>query len=48
MHFTIIMGDRVEVPGMSGVVFFLLLKTLADWIMHVIEHRPGRKLTTKN
>jgi hypothetical protein len=45
MHFTIIMGDRMAAYGMEELVFFLLLKTLADWIMHVIEHRPGRKLT---
>nr|MCU0600492.1 DUF6498-containing protein [Desulfobacterales bacterium] len=41
MHFTIIMGSWMADAGMGELAFFLLLKTLADWIMHVVEHRPG-------
>ena len=35
MHFTIILGGFLS----GGLLLFLLLKTLADAIMHVVEHR---------
>jgi hypothetical protein len=35
MHLTIVLGFFLS----SRLLFFLLLKTLADVIMHVVEHR---------
>jgi hypothetical protein len=36
MHLTIILGAAI---GSAGLVFFLILKTVADMIMHVVEHQ---------
>ena len=42
MHLTIIIGGSVSgSPAM--LLFFLVLKTLADVLMHVVEHRLMRK-----
>ena len=38
MHLTIIFGSILGV----GLLFFLMLKTLADGLMHIIEHAPTR------
>jgi hypothetical protein len=35
MHLTLTLGFFISSP----LLFFLLLKTLADAIMHVVEHR---------
>lgn len=43
MHLTIILGDQFSDAAKNGLLFFLMLKTVSDWIMHVIEHRAGRK-----
>jgi len=43
MHLTIIIGSSLFASSGSSalvLVFFLLLKTLADGIMHVVEHLP--------
>ncbi len=40
MHLTLILGAFFS--G-AGLLFFLLLKTMADMIMHVVEHRPCKK-----
>jgi hypothetical protein len=38
MHAFIVLGAFAAGPG-GGLVFFLILKTLADGVMHAIEHR---------
>jgi hypothetical protein len=38
MHLFIVLGAFAMGPG-GGLVFFLILKTIADEVMHVIEHR---------
>lgn len=42
LHLTIIFGSFL-VTGVAGLIFFLVLKTIADLIMHGVEHaRPLR------
>ena len=38
MHFTIIFGSSLAGDGRGTLIFFLGLKTLADVIMHMVEH----------
>jgi hypothetical protein len=40
LHLTIIFGSFL-VTGAAGLVFFLILKTVADLIMHGVEHARG-------
>ncbi len=40
MHATLIFGLLLK--GSSALIFFLSLKTLADMVMHTMEHRRGR------
>ena len=41
MHLTIIFGNSVAGGSTGTLVLFLGLKTLADLVMHMIEHRDG-------
>ncbi len=43
LHLTIIFGSFL-VKGMGGMILFLSLKTLADLIMHGVEHARGAEL----
>ena len=46
MHLTIIIGFGLLMNGSSSTLvlaLFLLLKTLADVTMHIVEHRTGRQ-----
>jgi hypothetical protein len=39
MHFTIMLGTNAAVGGTSAVLIFGALKTVADVLMHYLEHR---------
>ena len=42
MHLTIVLGESLA--GTENILFFGLLKTVADTFMHVVEHkRLGHK-----
>ena len=46
MHMTILIGSMIALGGNFGAMvlpFFLILKTVADAIMHIIEHQVIRK-----
>ena len=43
MHLTIILGGAVGSTGTGTLLFFLVLKTVADVIMHRIEHSSALK-----
>ena len=48
MHLTIILGGVLITEGSMNtlvLLLFLVLKTLADVIMHIIEHRTGQRET---
>jgi hypothetical protein len=45
MHLTILFGGFFVYHSAVMLVFFLSLKSLADLIMHLFEHREERKLT---
>jgi hypothetical protein len=42
MHFFIIFGSIL--PGIIGLIFFTLLKTGADMLMHVVEHGMRKRM----
>lgn len=42
MHLTIIFGGFVGPDSSLALLFFLLLKTIADVVMHMAEHADGR------
>ncbi len=46
MHLTIIIGASLGGGSRLALVFFLSLKTVADALMHVVEHRALRKVQT--
>lgn len=46
LHLTIILGS-ILAKGMGGMILFLSLKTLADLIMHAVEHARGLKLNDR-
>jgi hypothetical protein len=52
MHLTIIFGGAMAGASTFSLVLFLLLKTLADVIMHVVEHSsrkfPGKRKPRKS
>jgi len=43
MHLTIIVGGAIGSAGTGALLFFLVLKTIADVIMHRIEHSAALK-----
>ncbi len=43
MHVTIIVGANMAGDSRWALVVFMGLKTLADWIMHAVEHRTGSR-----
>lgn len=43
MHITIISGNQFQNQTAGTLILFLSLKTFADVIMHLIEHRDGHK-----
>ena len=43
MHFTIIFGSSLAGDGRGTLIFFLGLKTLADVIMHMVEHYGAKR-----
>ncbi len=43
MHLTIIFGSNFAKGSTGTLVLFLVLKTLADVIMHMVEHREKRE-----
>jgi hypothetical protein len=43
MHLTIILGSAIGSTGPGSLLFFLVLKTVADVIMHSIEHSAALK-----
>ena len=43
MHLTIIIGQSFAKGSSKGLILFLGLKTLADLVMHMIEHADARK-----
>jgi len=45
MHLCIGLAAATGAAAVGALVFFLLLKTLADVVMHVVEHRLYRKAT---
>ncbi|NIP29465.1 MAG: hypothetical protein GTN99_09095 [Candidatus Dadabacteria bacterium] len=47
MHFTIIFGGSIAKASSKSLVLFLVLKTLADLIMHMIEHAQARQKKTQ-
>ena len=44
MHLVILFGAGLDGGSRGILIFFLLLKTTADVLMHTIEHRINRKL----
>jgi hypothetical protein len=46
MHFTIILGGTVAGSGPGAVVLFGALKTVADVLMHYVEHRVLQRSRT--
>ncbi len=42
MHLTIIFGSQVQ-PGTGSLLLFSGLKTFADYVMHIVEHRVLQK-----
>lgn len=46
MHITIVSAAQFAGESTASLLFFIGLKTLADWIMHVIEHRQPRAAAT--
>jgi hypothetical protein len=42
MHLMIVAGDRFAGDSLAALVAFLLLKTAADVVMHVVEHAMAR------
>lgn len=47
MHLTIIFGSDFAKGSSSALVLFLVLKTIADLIMHMIEHAQARQKDNK-
>lgn len=47
MHLTIIIGQDFAKGSSKGLILFLGLKTLADLIMHMIEHADARRRDNK-
>ena len=43
MHFTILFGSHFANPSTGDLVLFLGLKTVADVIMHMVEHAEARR-----
>ncbi len=43
MHLTIVIGASLAGGSRTALVFFLILKTGADAVMHVVEHRALRR-----
>ena len=44
MHLLIVMGATVGGDSRATLAFFIVLKTLADAVMHVVEHRALRRV----
>lgn len=42
MHLTILFGSQVQ-PGTGSLLLFSGLKTVADYVMHIVEHRVLQK-----
>ena len=42
MHLTIILGSRFAKGSLTELLIFLVLKTVADLIMHMVEHADAR------
>lgn len=45
MHMTIIAAARFAGNTTASLLLLMGLKTLADWSMHVVEHREPHKAT---
>jgi hypothetical protein len=43
MHITIVVGDILGAPTRGALLLFLVMKTVADVIMHKVEHSRWRK-----
>jgi len=43
MHLTIIIGSSFGKGSSWALILFLVLKTIADLIMHMIEHAQARQ-----
>jgi len=43
MHLTIIFGSDYAKGSSGALILFLVLKTIADLIMHMIEHAKARQ-----
>lgn len=46
MHLTIILGGLLAGDSVSALILFLVLKTIADLIMHQIEHNENKRQDT--
>ncbi len=47
MHLTIVIGGHFTKGSQGALILFLALKTIADLIMHMIEHAEARQKTNQ-
>ena len=44
MHLLIVMGATIGGESRTALIIFIVLKTVADAVMHIVEHRTLRKV----